>query len=93
WGRRQGQPLYAGLGAGLLGSLLALAVHGMTDAVTWGMVRPAPIVWALWGLAVAAGALCRAPAAPAVVSQPAAPPPAVPPPAALPEAASAAPDS
>ncbi|MFM8320017.1 MAG: O-antigen ligase family protein, partial [Chloroflexota bacterium] len=52
WGRRQGQPLYAGLGAGMLGSLLALAVHGMTDAVTWGMVRPAPIVWALWGLAV-----------------------------------------
>ncbi len=43
----------AGLGAGLLCSQLALAVHGITDAVTWGMVRPAPFVWAIWGLAVA----------------------------------------
>ena len=44
----------AGVGAGLLGSQLALAVHGITDAVTWGMVRPAPLIWALWGLAIAA---------------------------------------
>ena len=43
-----------GLGAGLLCSQLALMIHGVTDAVTWGMVRPAPLVWALWGLAVAA---------------------------------------
>jgi putative inorganic carbon (HCO3(-)) transporter len=43
----------AALGAGLLGSQIALVVHGMTDAVTWGMVRPAPLVWAIWGLAVA----------------------------------------
>ena len=43
----------AALGAGLLCSQLALVVHGMTDAVTWGMVRPAPLVWAIWGLAVA----------------------------------------
>jgi len=41
------------LGAGLLSSQVALVVHGMTDAVTWGMVRPAPLVWAIWGLAVA----------------------------------------
>jgi O-antigen ligase len=41
------------LGAGFLASQLALAVHGLTDAVTWGMVRPAPLVWGLWGLAVA----------------------------------------
>jgi putative inorganic carbon (hco3(-)) transporter len=44
---------FAGLGAGLLGSQLALTIHGLTDAVTWGMVRPAPLVWVLWGLAVA----------------------------------------
>jgi len=44
----------AGIGAGLFCSQLALIVHGLTDAVTWGMVRPAPLVWALWGLAVAA---------------------------------------
>jgi putative inorganic carbon (HCO3(-)) transporter len=43
----------AALGAGLLCSQIALVVHGMTDAVTWGMVRPAPLVWAVWGLAVA----------------------------------------
>ena len=45
--------LIAALGAGLLCSQLALVVHGLTDAVTWGMIRPAPLVWALWGLAVA----------------------------------------
>jgi len=43
---------YAGLGAGLLCSQVALVVHGMLDSVTWGMVRPAPIVWAVWGLIV-----------------------------------------
>jgi putative inorganic carbon (HCO3(-)) transporter len=41
------------LGAGLLASQLALAVHGLTDTVTWGLVRPAPLVWGLWGLVVA----------------------------------------
>jgi putative inorganic carbon (HCO3(-)) transporter len=53
-GRRSGQPFYACLGAGILASQAALIVHGMTDAVTWGMVRPAPIVWGLWGIAAAA---------------------------------------
>ena len=48
----------AALGAGLLCSQLALVVHGMTDAVTWGMVRPAPLVWAIWGLAVAGWYVC-----------------------------------
>lgn len=55
---RRGMPqrnrFAAGLGAGLFCSQIALAVHGLTDAVTWGMVRPAPLVWALWGIAVAA---------------------------------------
>ncbi len=46
--------LAAGLGAGLFCSQLGLAAHGMTDSVTWGMVRPAPFVWAVWGLAAAA---------------------------------------
>ena len=44
----------AGLGAGLLGSQTALCVHGLLDAVTWGMVRPAPLVWGIWGLTMAA---------------------------------------
>jgi len=42
-----------GLGAGLLASQVALIVHGLLDAVTWGMVRSAPIVWGIWGLVIA----------------------------------------
>ncbi len=49
------EPWLLGLGAGLLAAQVALAVHGLTDAVTWGMVRPAPLVWLVWGL-IAAGA-------------------------------------
>jgi putative inorganic carbon (HCO3(-)) transporter len=45
---------WRGLGAGLLASQVALIVNGMTDSVTWGMVKPAPIVWGVWGLAIAA---------------------------------------
>ena len=52
-GRSVGDGWIAGLGAGLFCTQVALVVHGLTDAVTWGMVRPAPIVWGLWGLAVA----------------------------------------
>ncbi len=53
WGRIHRNVECAALGIGLLGSQVALVVHGMTDAVTWGMVRPAPLVWGVWGLAVA----------------------------------------
>jgi putative inorganic carbon (HCO3(-)) transporter len=52
-GRSLHDPWLMALGAGFLGIQLAMAVHGLTDAVTWGMVRPAPLVWGLWGLAVA----------------------------------------
>jgi putative inorganic carbon (HCO3(-)) transporter len=38
---------------GLFGAQVALILGGITDAVTWGMVRSAPLVWGLWGLAVA----------------------------------------
>jgi len=41
------------MGAGLLGSQLALITNGILDAVTWGMVRPAPLVWLTWGLTMA----------------------------------------
>jgi putative inorganic carbon (HCO3(-)) transporter len=53
-GRQVEDSWAAGLGAGLLGSQLALSVHGLFDAVIWGMVRPAPLVWLVWGLALAA---------------------------------------
>jgi len=56
-GSVRGQPVVAALGAGLLASQVALVGHGLTDAVTWGMVRPAPLVWALWGMVVASGLL------------------------------------
>ena len=42
----------SGLGAGFLLSQVALLVHGMFDAVTWGLMRTAPIVWMVWGAAV-----------------------------------------
>jgi len=54
-------PYLAGLGAGLLAGQVALAVHGLLDAVTWG-TRPAVIVWALWGTAMAAYGLTAQPA-------------------------------
>jgi O-antigen ligase len=60
-GRSLQDPWMMALGAGLLGSQVALAVHGLTDAVTWGMVRPAPLVWCLWGLAVASWNLYACP--------------------------------
>lgn len=41
---------FRSLGAGILGSQAALALHGMFDSVTWGMIRPAPLIWGLWGL-------------------------------------------
>jgi len=47
-----------GFGAGLIGSLAALAIHGLVDAATWG-TRPAVVVWGLWGLAVAARVFIR----------------------------------
>jgi putative inorganic carbon (HCO3(-)) transporter len=51
--------IYAiGLGAGLLCSQIAVLVHGLTDAVTWGIVRPAPILWVVWGLAVSTWLWC-----------------------------------
>lgn len=62
-GRQAGDPAAAALGAGLLAGQLALAVHGLADATTWGEIRTAPLVWALWGLAAAA--LCSTKAGPA----------------------------
>ena len=59
FGSRQGDPLAWGLGAGLLASMAAMAVHGLTDAIVWTMVRSAPLMWALWGLACAAAQVYR----------------------------------
>jgi len=37
------------IGAGVLASMAALLVHGMTDAVTWG-TRAEVLTWAVWGI-------------------------------------------
>jgi putative inorganic carbon (HCO3(-)) transporter len=58
-GLRSGDGLLAALGVGTVCSQVALLVHGLTDAVTWGMVRPAVLVWALWGLSMAAWRLAQ----------------------------------
>jgi putative inorganic carbon (hco3(-)) transporter len=52
-GHGRGDTVFTALGAGLLASQVALVVHGLTDAATWG-TRPAVMVWAVWGLAMAA---------------------------------------
>lgn len=42
-----------GLAAGLLAAQGVLMFHGLFDAISWGMVRPAVLIWGLWGFAVA----------------------------------------
>lgn len=41
------------LAIGLFGAQIAVAVGGITDSVTWGMVRSAPLIWGLWGISIA----------------------------------------
>jgi len=55
-GRERADLVLTGLSAGLLASQAALVIHGLTDAATWG-TRPAVVVWAIWGTAMAAFAL------------------------------------
>ena len=52
-GRLTGDRWLAGWGAGLLCSQVALVVHGTANVSVWGEIRAAPIVWAVWGLAMA----------------------------------------
>ncbi len=49
-GRKNDQLRMSAIGFAVVGSLITMAIHGMTDAVIWGMVRPAPLVWAVWGI-------------------------------------------
>lgn len=46
----------AWLQRGALAGLAAVLIHGLLDAVTWN-TRPAFLVWALWGAAVAVALL------------------------------------
>jgi putative inorganic carbon (HCO3(-)) transporter len=55
YGQKEANGWVAGVGAGFLCVQIALVVHGLFDSVTWGMARPAPMVWALWGLILVCG--------------------------------------
>lgn len=48
------QKWLVGLGAGIIAGQAALLMHGMIDSVVWGMVRPSPLIWLLWGLSFGA---------------------------------------
>jgi len=58
-GRTSQNGLITGIGAALLCSQIALITHGLTDSVTWGMVRPAPLVWVIWGVGIASFTLIK----------------------------------
>jgi putative inorganic carbon (HCO3(-)) transporter len=45
--------LFTAMGAALISCQISLIVHGLMDSVTWGMVRPAPLVWIIWGIGAA----------------------------------------
>ena len=51
-GKKDSAAWQAAFGAALLCAQAAMAVHGLWDAVTWG-TRPAVLVWAMWGTAIA----------------------------------------
>jgi len=53
-GKQEHQSWVQGIGAGLIGSQVALLAHGLLDAVAWGMVRPSVMVWGIWGLTLVA---------------------------------------
>ncbi len=50
------------VGTGVLLAQVALGVHGIFDAVVWGLVRSAPLLWMLWALAASALNLYLSPA-------------------------------
>ena len=47
-------PFLRGFSAGMLAGLSAVAIHGVMDAVVWGMIRAAPLVWGFWGIGISA---------------------------------------
>ena len=52
-GMEVGDRWWAGAGAAMISSQIALLSHGLTDAVTWGLIRITPLVWVLWGFTIA----------------------------------------
>ncbi|NIS45726.1 MAG: hypothetical protein GWN92_06865 [candidate division Zixibacteria bacterium] len=33
---------------------MATSLHGLVDSILWGEIRPAPLLWWMWGLVMAA---------------------------------------
>jgi len=56
-GKANQEKLVQAAGAALFASQIAMGIHGLTDAVVWGMVRTAPFVWILWALSITAARL------------------------------------
>lgn len=52
--RQGGAGLLRAAGTGVLLSQVVIAVHGIFDAVVWGQIRAAPLLWLVWALGVAA---------------------------------------
>lgn len=59
-GKSSNRPIYAGLGAGVLCGQTAWLLHGLTDAALWN-TRPAILLPATWGIALAAYIMFREP--------------------------------
>ncbi len=45
------------VGVGVLLAQIALGVHGIFDAVVWGLIRAAPLLWLVWALGALAANL------------------------------------
>lgn len=52
-GKNQNQAPFCAFGAGLIGCQMAIILHGLFDSVLWGEIRIAPLVWWVWGMAMA----------------------------------------
>lgn len=52
--RQTGAGLLRAAGVGVLLSQVVIAVHGIFDAVVWGQIRAAPLLWLVWALGAAA---------------------------------------
>ena len=62
---RSQDPILKVIGVGVLASQCAMLTHGMVDAAVWGMMRTAPLVWAVWGLAAMLNGVALSAPAPA----------------------------
>jgi putative inorganic carbon (HCO3(-)) transporter len=53
WNRSADSAIYKVIAAGLFASQVGIVIHGMLEVALWGMMRPAILLWPVWGLAFA----------------------------------------